>query len=163
TQLTETLRRHLDLSRDQAKKRAVELLQEVHIPDAARRLSDYPHRFSGGMRQRVMIAIAIACNPKLLLADEPTTALDVTVQHGVPDPLDDLAREPTLATLTSTHNRAAFAERADDIVVMYPGEGVHQPNGVYLSGRPDLPYTEALPASLPHREGGDVRHNRLIS
>ena len=163
TQLTETLRRHLDLSRDQAKKRAVELLQEVHIPDAARRLSDYPHRFSGGMRQRVMIAIAIACNPKLLIADEPTTALDVTVQAGVLDLLDELRREHNMAMLIITHNMGVVAETADDIVVMYAGQVVEQANAVDLFDRPEHPYTEALLASLPHLEGVDVRHNRLIS
>jgi oligopeptide/dipeptide ABC transporter ATP-binding protein len=163
TQLTETLRRHLDLSRDQAKKRAVELLQEVHIPDAARRLSDYPHRFSGGMRQRVMIAIAIACNPKLLIADEPTTALDVTVQAGVLDLLDELRREHDMAMLIITHNMGVVAETADDIVVMYAGQVVEQANALDLFDRPEHPYTEALLASLPHLEGVDVRHNRLIS
>ena len=83
TQITESLRRHMNMNRQQARKRAVELLDEVHIPNAAKRLDDYPHRYSGGMRQRVMIAIALACGPKLLIADEPTTALDVTVQAGV--------------------------------------------------------------------------------
>jgi peptide/nickel transport system ATP-binding protein len=163
TQLTETLRRHLDLSREEAKKRAVELLEEVHIPDAPRRLSDYPHRFSGGMRQRVMIAIAISCNPKLLIADEPTTALDVTVQAGVLDLLDELRREYNMAMMIITHNMGVVAETADDIVVMYAGQVVEQAPAVELFERPEHPYTEALLASLPHLEGEDVRHNRLIS
>ncbi|HEY6031862.1 MAG TPA: ABC transporter ATP-binding protein, partial [Gaiellaceae bacterium] len=97
TQITETLRRHFDISRREARERAVALLEEVHIPNAAKRLDDYPHRYSGGMRQRVMIAIAIACNPRLLIADEPTTALDVTVQAGILDLLEELRQEHEMA------------------------------------------------------------------
>ena len=163
TQITETLRRHLNLSRDAAKKRAIELLEEVHIPDAARRLSDYPHRFSGGMRQRVMIAMAISCNPKLLIADEPTTALDVTVQAGVLDLLDELRTQHRMTMIIITHNMGVVAETADDILVMYAGQVVEQATAVDLFDRPEHPYTEALLASLPHLEGTDVRHGRLVS
>jgi oligopeptide/dipeptide ABC transporter ATP-binding protein len=163
TQITETLRRHLNLSRDDARKRAVELLEEVRIPDAARRLSDYPHRFSGGMRQRVMIAIALSCNPKLLIADEPTTALDVTVQAGVLDLLDELRTEHNMTMMMISHNMGVVAETADDIIVMYAGQVVEQASVDDLFDRPEHPYTEALLASLPHLEGTDVRNGRLVS
>src|SRR5256886_6892591 len=103
TQIMETMQRHLDVSRDEARKRAIDLLEEVHIPNARQRLDDYPHRYSGGMRQRVMIAIALSCNPKLLIADEPTTALDVTVQAGVLDLLHELRSEPEMAVIIITH------------------------------------------------------------
>ena len=98
TQITETLRRHLNMTKDEARKRAVDLLEEVHITNAAARLDDYPHRYSGGMRQRVMIAIALSCNPKLLIADEPTTALDVTVQAGILDLLEELRNDHQMAS-----------------------------------------------------------------
>jgi oligopeptide/dipeptide ABC transporter ATP-binding protein len=163
TQLMETLRRHLDMSRDEARKRAIELLEEVHIPDAARRLGDYPHRFSGGMRQRVMIAIAISCNPKLLIADEPTTALDVTVQAGVLDLLDELRVQHNMTLMIISHNMGVVAETADDIIVMYAGQIVEQAPAIELFDQPEHPYTEALLASLPHLEGRDVRHGRLAS
>ena len=163
TQITETLTRHLDMSGDQANKRAIELLEEVHIPDAARRLSDYPHRFSGGMRQRVMIAIAISCNPRLLIADEPTTALDVTVQAGVLDLLDELRVQHNMTMMMISHNMGVVAETADDILVMYAGQVVEQATVIDLFDRPEHPYTEALLASLPHLEGEDVRTGRLRS
>jgi oligopeptide/dipeptide ABC transporter ATP-binding protein len=163
TQITETLRRHLGMSRDEAKKRAIGLLDEVHIPDAARRLGDYPHRFSGGMRQRVMIAIALACNPKLLIADEPTTALDVTVQAGVLDLLDELRRSHNMTMIIISHNMGVVAETADDIIVMYAGQIVERAPVIELFDRPEHPYTEALLASLPHLEGTDVRRGRLRS
>jgi len=163
TQITETLRRHMNLSSADAKKRAIELLEEVHIPDAARRLSDYPHRFSGGMRQRVMIAMAISCNPRLLIADEPTTALDVTVQAGVLDLLDELRIQHNMTMMMITHNMGVVAEVADDILVMYAGQVVEQAPAMDLFGRPEHPYTEALLASLPHLEGENVRNGRLVS
>ena len=163
TQLTETLRRHLGMSSSQAKKRAIELLEEVHIPDAARRLSDYPHRFSGGMRQRVMIAIAISCNPKLVIADEPTTALDVTVQAGVLDLLDELRVVHGTTMMIISHNMGVVAETADDVLVMYAGQVIEQAPAIDLFDRPEHPYTEALLGSLPHLEGRDVRNGRLVS
>src|SRR5215207_5815483 len=119
TQITEVIRRHLDLSKGEARKRAVDLLEEVRIPNAAQRLDDYPHRFSGGMRQRVMIAIALSCNPKLLIADEPTTALDVTIQAQILDLLDELRREHEMAMILITHDMGVVAETADEIAVMY--------------------------------------------
>ena len=162
TQVTETLRRHRDLSRQQARTRAIELLQEVHIPNAAERLDDYPHRYSGGMRQRVMIAIAIACNPKLLIADEPTTALDVTVQAGILDLLEELRDEHDMAMIIITHNMGVVAETADDIAVMYAGQIVEQATALDLFDRPEHPYTEALLGALPKLEG-DARHARLVT
>ena len=147
----------------EARKRAVELLEEVRIPNAAERLDDYPHRFSGGMRQRVMIAIALACNPKLLIADEPTTALDVTVQAQVLDLLDELRDEHDMAMIIITHDMGVVAEAADDIVVMYAGQIVEQAPVLELFDRPEHPYTEALLGALPQIEGEGIRDGRLTA
>jgi oligopeptide/dipeptide ABC transporter ATP-binding protein len=163
TQITETLRRHLDLSKDAARKRAVELLEEVRIPKAAERVNDYPHRFSGGMRQRVMIAIALACNPALLIADEPTTALDVTIQAQILDLLDELRREHDMGMIMITHDMGVVAETADDVAVMYAGQIVEQAPALELFERPEHPYTEALLGALPHLEAEAVRDARLTS
>ena len=163
TQLTETMRRHLGLDKAAARRRAAELLDEVRIPNAANRLSDYPHRFSGGMRQRVMIAIAISCNPKLLIADEPTTALDVTVQAQVLDLLDELRREHEMAMIVITHNMGVVAEVADDVAVMYAGQVVEQAATEELFDHPEHPYTEALMGALPQLEGHGLRRARLAS
>ena len=140
TQITETLRPPLRrLAEAGATRRRVELLEEVQIPRAAERLDDYPHRFSGGMRQRVMIAIALSCNPKLLIADEPTTALDVTVQAGVLDLLDDLRHEYEMAMIIITHDMGVVAETADDIIVMYAGQIVEQAPTLDLFDQPGAP------------------------
>jgi oligopeptide/dipeptide ABC transporter ATP-binding protein len=163
TQLTETLRRHLDMNRKEARKRAVELLDEVHIPNAERRLDDYPHRYSGGMRQRVMIAIAISCNPKLLIADEPTTALDVTVQAGVLDLLHELRSLHDMSVIIITHDMGVVAETANDIIVMYAGQVVEHAPALDLFDNPEHPYTEALLAALPQVEGEGMREGRLLS
>ena len=163
TQITETLRRHLGLDRKAARRRAVELLEEVRIPNAERRLDDYPHRYSGGMRQRVMIAIAISCNPKLLIADEPTTALDVTVQAQVLDLLEDLRRDHEMAMIVITHDMGVVAEVADDVVVMYAGQVVEQAPAEELFARPEHPYTEALLGALPQMEDEGVRKGRLAT
>jgi len=163
TQITETLRRHLDMSHSEANKRAIELLEEVHIPDAGRRLKDYPHRFSGGMRQRVMIAIALSCSPKLLIADEPTTALDVTVQAGVLELLDELRREHGMTMIIISHNMGVIAETAEDVIVMYAGQIVEQASVNNLFDRPEHPYTEALLGSLPHIEAANPRSTRLTT
>jgi oligopeptide/dipeptide ABC transporter ATP-binding protein len=163
TQIMETMERHLGLDRKAAKRRAIELLEEVHIPNAADRLDDYPHRFSGGMRQRVMIAIAISCNPKLLIADEPTTALDVTVQAGILDLLDELQEEHEMAMILITHDMGVVAEAADDIVVMYAGQIVEQAASLELFDHPEHPYTEALLGALPQIEGEGIRAGRLTA
>jgi oligopeptide transport system ATP-binding protein len=163
TQIGEVLQRHLGLDRNAARRRAVELLDEVGIPRAAERLDDYPHRFSGGMRQRVMIAIAIACEPRLLIADEPTTALDVTVQAQVLDLLDDLRHTHAMAMILITHNMGVIAEAADDVAVMYAGQIVEQAAAAELFARPEHPYTEALLAALPDLEHPDPREARLTA
>jgi peptide/nickel transport system ATP-binding protein len=163
TQITETLRRHLEMTREEARKRAIQLLDEVHIPNAAARLDDYPHRYSGGMRQRVMIAIALSCNPKLLIADEPTTALDVTVQAGILDLLEELREEHHMAMILITHDMGVVAETADDVIVMYAGQIVEQAQTLDLFDHPEHPYTEALLAALPQIEGEGVREGRLTS
>jgi oligopeptide/dipeptide ABC transporter ATP-binding protein len=163
TQITEVLTRHLSMNRAEARKRAVELLDEVHIPNAAERLDDYPHRYSGGMRQRVMIAISLACNPKLLIADEPTTALDVTVQAGVLDLLYELREEHQMAMIIITHDMGVVAETADDIIVMYAGQVVEHAKTFDLFDSPEHPYTEALLTALPQLEGEGIRQRRLTS
>ena len=163
TQITETIRRHYDVAQKQANKKAIELLEEVRIPRAAERLSDYPHRFSGGMRQRVMIAIALSCDPKLLIADEPTTALDVTVQASVLDLLDDLRHEHEMAMIIITHDMGVVAEAADDIIVMYAGQVVEHATTLDLFDSPEHPYTEALLGALPQIEGEGIRQGRLTA
>jgi oligopeptide/dipeptide ABC transporter ATP-binding protein len=163
TQITETLTRHEGMSRSEADKRAVELLEEVRIPRAKARLKDYPHRYSGGMRQRVMIAIALSCNPKLLIADEPTTALDVTVQAGILDLLEELREEHQMAIILITHDMGVVAEAADDVVVMYAGQVVEQADVLELFDHPEHPYTEALLGALPSLEGESGREARLAS
>ncbi len=163
TQITESLRRHLDLSKEAAARRAVGLLEEVRIPKAAERLNDYPHRFSGGMRQRVMIAIALACNPALLIADEPTTALDVTIQAQILDLLDDLRREHDMGMILITHDMGVVAETADDVAVMYAGQIVEQAPAIELFERPEHPYTEALLGALPNLEAEGIRERRLVA
>ena len=163
TQITETIRRHYDVPQAQANKKAVELLEEVRIPRAGERLKDYPHRFSGGMRQRVMIAIALSCDPKLLIADEPTTALDVTVQASVLDLLDDLRHEHDMAMIIITHDMGVVAEAADDIIVMYAGQIVEHASTLDLFDNPEHPYTEALLGALPQLEGEGIRQGRLTA
>ena len=163
TQITETIRRHFDVSKQEARKRALGLLEEVHIANAAKRLDDYPHRLSGGMRQRVMIAIAISCEPELLIADEPTTALDVTVQAQVLDLLDELRESHGTAMILITHDMGVVAEAADDVIVMYAGQIVEQAPVLELFDHPEHPYTEALLGALPQVEDAGVRHRRLTA
>jgi oligopeptide/dipeptide ABC transporter ATP-binding protein len=163
TQITETIRRHFDVSKAEARKRAVELLEEVHIPKAASRLDDYPHRLSGGQRQRVMIAIALSCEPELLIADEPTTALDVTIQAQILDLLEELRESHGTAMILITHDMGVVAEAADDVIVMYAGQIVEQASVLDLFDRPEHPYTEALLGALPQLEGDGVRQRRLTA
>jgi peptide/nickel transport system ATP-binding protein len=158
-QLTDPLRYHLDLSRDAARKRALELLELVRIPEATRRLEQYPHELSGGMRQRVMIAIALTCNPKLLIADEPTTALDVTVQKQILDLLGSLQRELQMAMILITHDLGVVAGRAKRINVMYAAQVVETADTRVLFTSMRHPYTEALLKSIPRVE--QASHYRL--
>jgi peptide/nickel transport system ATP-binding protein len=148
-QITEPLRYHLDVSRDYAEDTALALLQSVGIPEAERRLSEYPHQMSGGMRQRVMIAIALACGPKLLFADEPTTALDVTVQAQILDLLNAQQRERFMAMVLVTHDLGVVAGRAETTAVMYAGRVVEYAPTRELFNATRHPYTEALLKSIP--------------
>jgi oligopeptide/dipeptide ABC transporter ATP-binding protein len=162
-QITETIRRHSNLSKRAARVRAIELLEEVGLPRAASRLDDYPHRLSGGMRQRVMIAIAISCDPALLIADEPTTALDVTVQAQVLDLLAEMRDAHDMAMIVITHDMGVVADIADEVLVMYAGQVVEQAPVLELFDRPEHPYTEALLGALPQIEDPGVRHRRLTA
>ncbi|MCZ7588002.1 MAG: ABC transporter ATP-binding protein [Gaiella sp.] len=163
TQLVETIRRHNDVSKREARRRGIELLDEVGIPNPDARIRDYPHHLSGGMRQRVMIAIALSCEPDLLIADEPTTALDVTVQAQVLDLLDELRREHDMAMIVITHDMGVIAEVADQVAVMYAGQIVEQASAVELFARPEHPYTEALLGALPQLEDAASRAGRLTA
>src|SRR4026207_1934332 len=148
-QIAEALRLHRKLSRKQAREATIEAMREVSIPDPARRVDDYPHHLPGGMRQRVMIAMALACNPKLLIADEPTTALDVTIQAQILELLDDLRKQRELAVLLITHDLGVVAEVADRVAVMYTGRIVEESPVDELFARPKHPYTEGLLLSVP--------------
>jgi dipeptide transport system ATP-binding protein len=154
-QIMETLRLHEQMDRQNARRRAVELLEQVGIPGAEGRLRSYPHQMSGGMNQRVMIAMAIACNPKLLIADEPTTALDVTIQAQILDLLLSLQRERGMALILITHNMGVVADTADRVAVMYAGQIVEERSTQDLFSAPQHPYTAALLAARPEAtEGG---------
>ena len=148
-QLTETLELHQNMTRQDAHARAAELLQTVGIPDAESRLSDYPHQFSGGMRQRVMIAMALSCNPRLIIADEPTTALDVTIQAQILELMRDLAEEFGTAMVIITHNLGVVARYAHRVVVMYAGKIVETGTANDIYRNPRHPYTLALLNSVP--------------
>jgi len=151
-QLTEHVRRHLGLDRRAAGKRAVELLEDVRIPDPQAAVHRYPHQFSGGMRQRLAIAIALACRPKLLIADEPTTALDVTVQAGILRLLDRLRREHELAVILITHDLGVLSSIADRVSIFYAGRVVESGAREDVLRHPRHPYTRALLDALPHPE-----------
>ena len=148
-QIAEALRLHRKLSRREARQAAIEAMREVAIPDPARRVDDYPHQLSGGMRQRVMIAMALACDPKLLIADEPTTALDVTIQAQILELLNELRRTRELGVLLITHDLGVVAEVADRVAVMYTGRIVEESPVEELFARPKHPYTEGLLRSVP--------------
>jgi oligopeptide/dipeptide ABC transporter ATP-binding protein len=159
-QIVEALRAHRPLSMREARAQAIELLTRVRIPDARRRLGDYPHRLSGGMRQRVMIAMALACRPKLLIADEPTTALDVTIQAQILSLLRRLQDELGMAIMLITHNLGVVAGMASRVIVMYAGRIVEEAPVEDLFARPLHPYTEGLLGATPRLDTG-VRQQRL--
>ena len=152
-QIGETLRRHRGYKKTQAREAAIALLDQVGIPDPTRRVDDYPHQMSGGMKQRVMIAMALACNPTLLIADEPTTALDVTVQAQILDLLKSLQIERDMGILLITHDLGVVAEVADRVMVMYAGHVVERANAQTLFTTPKHPYTLGLFRSLPDLTG----------
>ena len=151
-QIGESLRLHQGLSRQEAHARSIELLKQVGIPSPEQRVDEYPHQLSGGMKQRVMIAIALACNPSLLIADEPTTALDVTIQAQILELLRNLQREKGMAILMITHDLGVVAENADHVVVMYAGKVVESAPVEELFEKPKHPYTIGLFRSLPRLE-----------
>ncbi|HSS64622.1 MAG TPA: oligopeptide/dipeptide ABC transporter ATP-binding protein [Gammaproteobacteria bacterium] len=156
-QITEALKVHEGGTRRQRRDRTVELLDQVGIPAASSRLNAFPHQLSGGMNQRVMIAMAIACNPKLLIADEPTTALDVTIQAQILDLLIDLQRDRGMALVLITHDMGVVAETAKEVVVMYAGQVAEEREVSRLFDAPRHPYTEALLNALPERNAGRER------
>ncbi|KQT64195.1 MULTISPECIES: ABC transporter ATP-binding protein [unclassified Aureimonas] len=153
-QLEEVLKEHLNLGRRERRARAVELMTAVGIPDPAERLSSYPHQMSGGQCQRVMIAIAIACNPKLLIADEPTTALDVTIQKQILDLLMKLQADKGMALIMITHDMGVVAETADRVIVQYKGRKMEESDVLTLFTAPTSPYTKALLSALPENATG---------
>jgi dipeptide transport system ATP-binding protein len=156
-QIREALEAHFGMERGEADKRTADLLDQVGIPSAKLRLKDYPHQFSGGMRQRAMIAMALACEPKLLIADEPTTALDVTIQAQILDLLRGLQNQRGMALILVTHNMGVVAEMARRVAVMYAGQIVEEQDAAALFAAPEHPYTAALLAAMPERSSGEGR------
>jgi oligopeptide/dipeptide ABC transporter ATP-binding protein len=159
-QLTETMRVHQGLTKEEAREKAVKLLELLGIPDAAVRINSYPHQFSGGMRQRVMIAMAISCNPKLVIADEPTTAVDVTTQAQLLDIMSDMVQRFKTALIIVTHNMGVVARHADRIYVMYAGRIVESGTSEDIFGEPSHPYTVGLLKCIPRL---DVEHTDRLS
>lgn len=159
-QLTETIEHHLGISSDKAHQRATELLAKVGLSDPERRLSQYPHHLSGGMRQRVMIAMALSCEPKLIIADEPTTALDVTIQAQILELMKDLTKELGVALMVITHNLGVVARYADRVNVMYAGKLVEMGKARQIYHDPHHPYTLGLLASVPRMD--QPRGSRLV-
>jgi peptide/nickel transport system ATP-binding protein len=160
-QIAESLRRHEGLPQKQALARTVEMLKLVQIPNAEARVHDYPHQFSGGMRQRVMIAMALACKPKLVIADEPTTALDVTIQAQILDLLQDMKERFGMAVMLITHAMGVVAETAQRVVVMYAGKIVEEATVDRLFEHPRHPYTQGLIRSIPRIDLDSARKTRL--
>jgi peptide/nickel transport system ATP-binding protein len=160
-QITESINTHLDVTRAFARELAVSLLESVRVPDPERRMGEYPHQLSGGLRQRVCIAVALACGPQLLLADEPTTALDVTVQAQVLDVLEAQQRERFMALLLVTHDLGVVAGRTDEVLVMYAGQVVEKASTATLFSDMKMPYTEALLESIP--KVTEPSHTRLAA
>jgi oligopeptide transport system ATP-binding protein len=160
-QISETLRVHSGMSDADAHRRAIELLEQVRIPEAKNRVNSYPFQFSGGMRQRVMIAMAIACNPKLLIADEPTTALDVTIQAQILNLLKDLQRERGMAIILITHDLGVVAQMADRVAVMYAGQIVESGTADQIFYESRHPYTRGLRQSMPDSARENSAKKRL--
>jgi peptide/nickel transport system ATP-binding protein len=160
-QIAEVIRRHERLGRRAALKKTIDMLQLVQIPNPARRVHDYPHQFSGGMRQRVMIAMALACNPKLLIADEPTTALDVTIQAQILELLQDMKSRFGMAVMLITHAMGVVAETAQRVVVMYAGKVVEEAPVERLFSQPRHPYTHGLIRSIPRIDKAANSKTRL--
>jgi oligopeptide/dipeptide ABC transporter ATP-binding protein len=158
-QIAEAVRLHLGLDQRDSRERAIEMLRKVRIPAPEKRLGDYPHQFSGGMRQRVMIAMALSCNPQLLIADEPTTALDVTIQAQVLELMNELQRETGAAIVLITHDLGVVAEVCKNVLVMYGGNMVEYGTAEQIFEKPRMPYTQGLLASLPRLD--DSGHRRL--
>ena len=163
-QISEAIALHRGLSRRDARDQAIEMLRRVHIPEAERRVDAYPHQLSGGMRQRVMIAMAVSCDPKVLIADEPTTALDVTIQAQILDLMRELQGRLATAIMLITHDMGVVAENADRVVVMYAGRKVEEASAEALFEQPGHPYTKGLLGSIPNLEvaaHGSARRPRL--
>lgn len=156
-QIIEAVELHQNVTRDEAKKRAIEVLERVKIPQASERIDEYPHQFSGGMRQRVMIAMALSCNPRLLIADEPTTALDVTVQAQILDLMREIQKDREMSILLITHDLGVVAEMCDRVAVMYAGSVVETANVHELFKNPCHPYTRGLLDSVPKPEAARLQ------
>jgi peptide/nickel transport system ATP-binding protein len=161
-QIAEAVRLHQGLNRRAARQKAIEMLKLVEIPEAERRVDEYPHQLSGGMRQRVMIAMALSCHPRLLIADEPTTALDVTIQAQILDLLAGLQRRFGMALVLVTHDLGVVAERADEVAIMYAGRIVERADVLTLFARPLHPYTRALLRSIPKIGAAKARRLEAI-
>ncbi len=158
-QIAEAVRLHLGLSKKDARDKAIEMFKLVRIPSPEKRVDDYPHQFSGGMRQRVMIAMALSCNPTLLIADEPTTALDVTIQAQILDLMNEMQRETGAAIIMITHDLGVVAEVCKNVLVMYGGNLVEYGSAQQIFKEPKMPYTQGLLASLPRLDSRE--HERL--
>jgi oligopeptide transport system ATP-binding protein len=158
-QIAEVVRLHLGVSRAEGRRSAAEMLEKVHVPAAASRLNDYPHQFSGGMRQRVMIAMALSCNPQVLIADEPTTALDVTIQAQILELMNEIQQETGTAIILITHDLGVVAEVCRNVLVMYAGNLVEYGTAQDIFEQPRMPYTQGLLASLPRLD--ELERRRL--
>ncbi|WP_045516649.1 ABC transporter ATP-binding protein [Neobacillus niacini] len=161
-QMIETIRLHLKLSKKEARKLAIDMLKKVGIPRAETIIDDYPHALSGGMRQRVMIAMALVCQPSLLIADEPTTALDVTIQAQILDLMKKLIQESDASIMLITHDLGVIAEMADRVIVMYAGQIIEDADVYTLFDNPKHPYTQGLLRSIPHMDGDEVERLESI-